>query len=263
MLKFLGVITFVFLGTSGLAWTLFHDERVMRMESEEVSHSLPTNSSMDQIIAHEPEPKPETKVIISLPRSIHYNVPFTSQAPTAEWGKQIFQDGCEEASVLMVKAWRDSETLTRESAFKKISALAIWQIKKIGHSVDTDVADTRQFLLEEYLDVSDTVLQYDFTLDELIDATQRGIVIVPTNGRKLGNPNFKNPGPLQHMLVIVGYDAALHEFITNDPGTRKGEGYRYPEAILYAAIRDYPTGVHLPNDGERKALILVLKEQGV
>lgn len=259
MLKFLGAITFVFLGISALAWTLFQDER----EREEIPQSFTEDLMVEQTTASAPESKPEVHATLTLPKSINYRVPFTSQAPTAEWRRQIFQDGCEEASVLMAKAWRDGETFTKESAFNKISALATWQQKKFGHSVDTDAADTRRFLLEEFLEVTDTTIQYDFTLDELIDATQRGIVIVPINGRKLGNPNFKTPGPLQHMLVIVGYDALQHEFITNDPGTRNGEGYRYREEILFAAIRDYPTGVHLPIEIERKALILVLKDQGV
>ncbi|KKU51956.1 MAG: hypothetical protein UX75_C0058G0008, partial [Candidatus Moranbacteria bacterium GW2011_GWE2_47_10] len=34
------------------------------------------------------------------------------------------------------------------------------------------------------------------------------------------------------------------EFITNDSGTRNGEGYRYGENVLFGAVRDYPTGNH-------------------
>lgn len=257
MLKFLSGIILVFFGVSGLAWILFRNGQERVAPSETMTQSFSENLVVDQNNTIVPEPKLETEVSGVPPQNINHRVPFTSQAPTAEWGQQIFQDGCEEASVLMAQAWRNGETLTKESAFKNISALATWQKKKFGHSVDTDTADTQQFLLEEYLEVTDTIIRYDFTLDTLIDLTQKGIVIVPTNGQKLGNPNYRAPGPLQHMLVIVGYDASLHEFITNDPGTRKGEGYRYPEATLYAAIRDYPTGKHLPIEGERKAMILV------
>lgn len=257
MLKFFGGTIIVFLGISGLAWTLFQDERGGEMERAAIPKSFSEDLTVEQTIPPVPESKPEEKATSTLPKSINYHVPFTSQAPTAEWGKQIFQDGCEEASALMVKAWRDGETFTTASAREKISALAIWQQKKFGHSVDTDAADTRRFLLEEFLKVTDTTIQYDFTLDELIDATQTGILIVPTNGRKLGNPNFTSPGPLQHMLVIVGYDAEDHQFITNDPGTRKGEGYRYSETTLYTAIRDYPSGKHLPITEEHKAMIVI------
>jgi hypothetical protein len=60
------------------------------------------------------------------------------------------------------------------------------------------------------------------------------------------------------MLVIRGYDPATKEFITNDPGTRKGEGYRYPEQIIYAAWRDYPSGDHEPILNINKNMIVVM-----
>ena len=59
------------------------------------------------------------------------------------------------------------------------------------------------------------------------------------------------------MLVVTGYDAEKKEFITNDPGTRKGAGYRYPEQVLFDAIREYPTGKHVPITINRKAMIIV------
>ena len=84
------------------------------------------------------------------------------------------------------------------------------------------------------------------------------LVLVPANGIKLNNPNFTPPGPDRHMLVIKGYDLDSGEFITNDPGTRKGEGYRYKEEIIMGAITDYPTGDHLQMTGEEeKAMIVV------
>jgi hypothetical protein len=185
------------------------------------------------------------------------NVFFTSQAPTGEWTKSEFQNGCEEASALMVATWRTGRTYTQDEAKRELIAMARFQEKVIGQGIDTDVADTAQLLLAGYFDITDYKIAYDFTLDELRRATAEGLIIIPTNGQALKNPNFTQPGPLQHMLVITGYDAATQEFITNDPGTRKGAGYRYPEATLYAAIREYPTGKHLPIKTERKAMILV------
>jgi hypothetical protein len=61
------------------------------------------------------------------------------------------------------------------------------------------------------------------------------------------------------MVVIRGYDVDTKEFITNDVGTRQGENYRYPESVLFNAIRDYPTGDHLPITGFTKSAILVWK----
>lgn len=182
---------------------------------------------------------------------------FTSQAPMGEWMKSEFQNGCEEASALMVYAWRSGKTYTKEEVRQELIAMARYQEKKIGQGVDTDVETTATILLKGYFDISDYRTAYDFTLDELKSTLAGGLVIVPTNGQALSNPNFTRPGPLQHMLVVTGYDAVTKEFITNDPGTRKGASYRYPEAVLYAAIREYPTGKHLPIETERKAMIVI------
>jgi len=53
----------------------------------------------------------------------------------------------------------------------------------------------------------------------------------------LNNPNFKQPGPIYHMLVIKGYNS--WEFITNDPGTRKGNSFKYPYSTLINAVHDW------------------------
>ena len=77
------------------------------------------------------------------------------------------------------------------------------------------------------------------------------------NGQKLGNPFFTAPGPERHMLVVIGYDPEKLEFITNDPGTRQGEAYRYPVNVLWLAIRDYPTGDHEPITEVVKKMIVI------
>ena len=182
---------------------------------------------------------------------------FAPQSPTGDWSKSEFQDGCEEASVLMAHVWRTGTIYTKDEIRDELFAMARYEEKQIGHGVDTDVADTAEMLLNGYFYISDYRLAYDFTLDELKSALAEGLVIVPTNGRALKNPNFTLPGPLQHMLVVTGYDIEKKEFITNDPGTRKGEAYRYPEQVLFDAIREYPTGKHLPIATERKAMIVV------
>lgn len=182
---------------------------------------------------------------------------FVPQSPTGDWSKSEFQDGCEEASALMIHAWRTGTIYTKDEMREELFAMARYEEKQIGQGVDTDVTDTAEMLLDGYFYISDYRIAYDFTLDELKSALAEGLVVVPTNGRALKNPNFTPPGPLQHMLVVTGYDAVTKEFITNDPGTRKGEGYRYPEGVLFDAIREYPTGKHLPITTERKAMIVV------
>ncbi len=82
------------------------------------------------------------------------------------------------------------------------------------------------------------------------------VIIAPMNGQALKNPNFTAPGPINHMLLIRGYDPIKKTFITNDPGTRNGELYEYEENLLYSALRTYPTGYHEPNPLPQKNIII-------
>jgi hypothetical protein len=190
-------------------------------------------------------------------------VPFTSQAPFGEWSDPFFQNACEEASLLMAAHWLSGEPIaSREAAKEEMRSIARFEDKAFGQHIDTSAADTDRILREHYGAASSQV-RYDFSLDELRRMALEGkIAIVPMDGRKLGNPNYTPPGPPVHMLVIVGYDGEKKEFVTNDPGTRRGEGYRYDESVLFAAIRDYPTGAHTHGadvsvKNPRKAMIAV------
>ncbi|MDP2837791.1 MAG: C39 family peptidase [Candidatus Moranbacteria bacterium] len=184
------------------------------------------------------------------------DVPFTVQAPFASWANPLFQDACEEASIIMAEAWVNQGLLTPEGVKAEIQALATFEKKHFGHAIDTSINDTA-WLLGEYYGVIATV-EKDIKIGDIQQAIALGkIVIVPTDGRKLKNPNFKQPGPARHMVVIIGYDTKTVEFIVNDPGTRKGKDYRYPEAVLYDAITDYATGDHAPVTSTDKVMLTV------
>ncbi|OGI18256.1 MAG: hypothetical protein A3J06_03520 [Candidatus Moranbacteria bacterium RIFCSPLOWO2_02_FULL_48_19] len=191
--------------------------------------------------------------------SLLKDVPFTVQAPFGEWNISVFQNGCEEAALVMAAYWISGKPLTKEIAKQEIMALARFEDKKHGQSIDTSAKDT-EALFREYYGVTTSEIRTDITLTDMQETLADGaIVIVPADGRKLMNPNYKQPGPMTHMLVVIGYDAEKKEFITHDSGTRKGQNYRYQEEILYEAIRDYPTGDHLPIKGIHKNMIVVRK----
>lgn len=207
-----------------------------------------------------PDESTVPEVTPELPESITHIVPFTSQAPSAQWSDPVFQNACEEASIIMAAAWtKDKRTLPEKSIVERdIRSISADAEKRFGEKTyDTSAEDTAT-LFREYSG-SEATVRYDVTLDEITDAVRRGsILIAPFDGRKLGNPNYTAPGPTYHMLVIIGYDAGTEEFVTNDPGTRHGASYRYDQDILFGAIRDYRTGYHLQTSGEPGKNVIVI-----
>lgn len=201
-----------------------------------------------------PSPTPVQKLIY-IP-----DLPFTSQAPFGDWNDPRQQDGCEEAASLMAVYWARSQPLTPQSALDKILEIAQYQVDNYGSFVDTSAIDTQKRIIRGYFGFDNSQVVSIETVQGLITPLSQGkLVIVPTNGRLLGNPNFTAPGPERHNLVLRGYDPVKKEFITNDPGTRRGENYRYPQDILFNALRDYPTGDHLPITSFEKTAIIVGK----
>lgn len=131
-----------------------------------------------------------------------------------------------------------------------------YEIENYGDFRDEDAEQITQ-RLKDYFGYEDVEVVYDFSLQDLKEKITEGRpIIVPAAGRLLKNPFFKQPGPLYHNLVIIGYDGS--QIITNDPGIGKGEGYRYNENILYNAIHDFPGSKELIEQG-RKAMIIVVE----
>ena len=208
--------------------------------------SLPTRT---------PSPKPIGGKVIKA------DVLFTSQAPFGDWSDPRYQDGCEEAAALMAVYWaRGITSLTAEQANGQIIGMADWEKMLYGTFHDTSAEDTVARIFKQYFGYTNARVVNDVTAEDIIDELEnKNLVIVPADGRALKNPFFTSPGPERHMLVIIGYDYGTEEFITNDPGTRNGRGYRYSKDVLFEATRDYPTGYHEPIIGVAKNMIVVEK----
>lgn len=192
-------------------------------------------------------------------------VPFTVQAPQAEWKDSRFQDACEEASVLMAVKWAQGKKIAatkagRQAIHNELIKIAAYETKNYKNYHDTSAADTATRLLSGYYQYDKWEVKNDITIKEMIAYLEQGkIIIVPTDGRLLKNPYFTAPGPARHMLVIKGYNYTAHRFITNDPGTKRGENYQYSEKVLYSAMVDYPTGYHEPILKINKNAIIISK----
>ncbi|MCX6765795.1 MAG: C39 family peptidase [Candidatus Moranbacteria bacterium] len=199
------------------------------------------------------EPAGSIKEEKTLPEKIFIKVPFTSQAPFAVWDIR-HEEACEEASLLMLAYYFQGEKLNKEIAEKEVQELIKFQIEKYGDYKDSNVGEIVK-LAEDFYGIKNLRVIYDFSKGEIKKELAKGNpIIVPAAGRLLGNPYYTQPGPLYHNLVLVGYSG--DKIITNDPGTRKGEGYRYPIDVLYNAIHDFPGDKNKINEG-RKAMIVI------
>ncbi|PJA89589.1 MAG: hypothetical protein CO137_03520 [Candidatus Magasanikbacteria bacterium CG_4_9_14_3_um_filter_32_9] len=196
-----------------------------------------------------------------VPLKINYDVPFTSQAPFAQWDDVRYQDACEEASVLMAIKWVEGKSLSKDEATKEIADMSAWEVLQWGTYHDSSASDTKR-LLTEYYSYPNVELFYDISVDDIKKHLADGkIVLIPSDGRLLNNPYFVQPGPEIHMLVIRGYDENKSEFITNDPGTKRGKEFRYSYSTIMNSIRDYKTGSHEnPLPKKVTAMLVVAKK---
>lgn len=217
-------------------------------------------SSPPPAVTQSPSPKPSP--ISFLKSKVLLEVPFVAQAPTGNWDDPRQQDGCEEAAAWMAVLWATGgdvpKTFAKQEA--KILEIADWEEKEYGSYHDTAAEDTVERIYKAYFGYEKVRVVDSIDVVNIKQELSAGnLVQVPADGRILANPNYTAPGPERHNLVIIGYDDATREFITNDNGTRRGKGYRYKYEVMLAAIRDYPTGDHLPIMGVKKAMIIISK----
>ena len=199
------------------------------------------------------------KAELALPEKIMLEVPFTSQAPLGNWQDVREQNGCEEASLLMVMAWARGESISPEAAAREIQNMSDYHLEAHGHFHDLSNADTLH-LLNEYFKYFKARLVEDIGTEDIKKELAAGKpVIVPINGATIGNPNYEPPGPTNHKIVIIGYDDAAQEFVTHDPGTSRGKSYRYGYEVLEKSLEDYPTGLH-EKFPERKTSMIVVEK---
>jgi hypothetical protein len=189
-----------------------------------------------------------------------YAVPFVSQAPLGSWADNRFQNACEEASLLMAMGWVRGQSYSPQEAERELLAMADFEQVHYGFYEDTSARDTAR-LMKDYFKHAQVRVEEDITVDDILRGLTEGVVIVPVNGRILMNPYYTPPGPLQHMLVVVGYDSLSNEFITNDSGTRHGKNFRYSKNRLQQSLQDYPSGNHMPITQKRTSMIVVMKER--
>jgi len=238
------ILPFLIAVLAGAGFYLFKNKEKQREDIRPVATESQTDKNS------EPE---------ALPSKVLLDVPFTSQAPFGNWEDVGEQNGCEEASILMAVYWARGEMLTPETAQEEIKKISDYHLKNYGHFHDLSNADTLK-LLNEYFNYSKARLAENITAEDIKRELSGGrVVIVPVNGVKLGNPYYAPPGPVNHKIVIIGYDDATGEFITHDSGTSRGEKFRYDYKTLEDSLEDYPTGLHGKFEEKITSMIVVEK----
>jgi hypothetical protein len=221
------------------------------------------------------EPEPETKPVPPTPaptptpkptptpaptpapseKGVNLSVPFTSQAPKADWSMP-YQEACEETSLLMVHAFLTSAgAFTPDTADAQILELVEWEKARFGYYEDTTAEEVAEIARERFLYAKSRAVKIK-SIADIKAVLNRGLpVIIPAAGRQLFNPNFSGAGPKYHMLVVKGYTKD-GRIITNDPGTRRGADYVYEADVLWDAIHDWNGG-----DVDNGAKMMVVVEK--
>lgn len=121
-----------------------------------------------------------------------------------------------------------------------------YEMKSLGFFESTTAEQTAQ-IAREMLGLKTEIIDNP-TVDQIKTAlSEDKLVLVPSSGRELGNPFYKAPGPIYHMLLVKGYTQT--QFITNDAGTKHGENYPYDFKTVLNANHDW-------NGGEKKIILI-------
>ncbi len=188
----------------------------------------------------------------TIANKVRIQVPFLVQAPTGNWNMP-YQEACEEASLIMVHHYLNETSITNEEADKEILDIVAWENEEFNYSADVTMEELKRIAEDYYKHRAQ--LFYDFTIDDMKRLLSEGHpIILPVAGRDIGNPYFSGEGPWYHMLVVTGYEG--NYFITNDPGTKRGEGYRYPQKRLFDSIHNWTGAKEDIRQGRQVMMVL-------
>ena len=187
------------------------------------------------------------------PAELNLKMTFYSQAPFGDWSFP-WQEACEEASALLVANTYFHHNWSRENFRDEILKLVEWETKTFGDYKDTNAAQIARFL-KEYLGL-DSKVYTDPSFEDVRTILERGhFILMPFDGKLIGNPNYKNGGPVYHVMVLKGFKVgASQKIITEDVGTRNGEDYVYPWSTLQNAMHEFA----VPMSRGAKVMIEVL-----
>jgi len=172
----------------------------------------------------------------SLQPTASIDVPYTLQAPFNVWDA-LHEETCEEASLVMVKHYLDGTPLgTPAQVDQELKDMVSWETDH-GYGTSITLQQLNQIAIDYYGLKTGHVVSVSSYLDLKKELAAGHPIITGMAGKLLPNPYFSNGGPNYHMLVVKGYDAT--GFLTNEPGTYRGNGYHYDYGIFFTALHDW------------------------
>lgn len=195
-----------------------------------------TTSEEIQVQEEKEETKKETPKPAPLPAKYALSVPYTVQAPYANW--KVHEESCEEAAVLMYHYYLTGEkfgkknVIPEKTADKAFRDMRSWQIARYGKESDLSIKALGQFAKDYY--GYTPARKTNITAEDIKRAIfEKKPVLVPVMTHSLKNPHY-GPNDTYHILVITGYDKS--GVTTNDAGVKEGQNYRYTWKVLFGAI---------------------------
>jgi len=221
---------------TGVIFYLLKNWRQEKVEIEKSALPSPQSTFSPQLESTKPQ---ETITATPIPAEFNLDVPFATQAPGANWD-YTHEEACEEAALLMVKRYFFGESITSDSdAEEGLQEIIDWEKKNFGFFESTTAEQSAE-VARKFLGLQAEVIDIPSVNDIKEIIASGKLVIVPAAGRELGNPFYRSPGPLYHMLLIKGY--TQNRFITNDAGTKRGENYPYDFDTVTNANHDWNGG---------------------
>jgi hypothetical protein len=193
------------------------------------------------------------KIIHSKNEDLNLPIPYTTQAPDGNWDNN---ENCEEADLVMTNAYlhgNHSSLLNPKDVQSEIKRTLDWENINLGHSANTGSEEIARMAKEIYN--LDAKILNDYSEDDLKNALQKhDPVILTLRGQALGNPNYIEPGPPYHVILLRGYNSK--GFISNDPGTNDGKNYVYSFAILKNASVDWDSSKNSIDPSKKPAILI-------
>lgn len=170
----------------------------------------------------------------------YLEVPYTVQAPYAKWDTYD-EESCEEAALLMAHEYLEGNEysqgiIPQAEARAELRQMIDFQVEQLGYEITTDLfPDQLKIFIESYWPGYTAKFFFDISANEIEKEIRKGNpLIIPVTAKLLGNPWYHYED--YHMLVVIGYQD--DQFITNDPGTKRGEDWSYNQNVVLSAIED-------------------------